>query len=212
MNCDGPFKKRIQLECYGALERHGFSRFRSMGVDYPIHEGFHCWVGLNAALFPDRVEMAPNVGLHVPPIERMICALDKGAYARKYDRGVATYSLNIGELDSIRDERAFAFSPEQSDAFISAECERLASIYEFHGLKYARSIASFQSLAPLLEEQVGSLGGNPERFAVCLYMLGRKVEAEDFLDAFPEDLKPYIEGFSIPFVKMIESERSVNYL
>ena len=97
MVCDEVFKERVLIKCYDTFENHGFTRFRKFGVDYPIHDGFHCWVGLNVALYPDRVELVPNVGLHVVPIEEMICSLDKGEYATEYDRGVGPYSINIGE-------------------------------------------------------------------------------------------------------------------
>lgn len=206
MDCDAAFKNRILLECYDTLEKHGFTRFSKLGVDYPIHDGFHCWVGLNVALYPDRVDLVPNVGLHVVPIEEMVCTLDKGEYATNYDRGVATYSVNIGELASVGDERAFAFSPQQSDSFISSECERLALLYATEGIKYAKSIASYESIVPLLKENVGTLGGNPERLAACLYMVGKKVEAMEFLKTFPEQYKGYIKGFSVPFLEKVRTE------
>lgn len=206
MVSDSAFKKRVLLVCYDALERYGFTRFEKFGVDYPIRDGFHCWVGLNAALYPDRVEIVPNVGLHVAPIEEMVCALDEGEYATEYDRGLATYSVNVGELRSVRDERAFAFAPQQNDSFISSECDRLASLYATKGLEYAKSIASYKALAPLLEENVNMLGGNPERFAVCLYMMGKKEEARVFLNTFPDKYKEFIKGFSIPFIEKVETE------
>ena len=205
-DCDAAFKKRIMLECFDAFERYGFTRFRKFDVDFPIHDGFHCWVGLNTALYPDKVELTPNIGLHVVPIEKMVCALDKGEYATEYDRGIATYAVNIGELDSVGNERAFAFSPQQSDSFIYSECDRLASIYATSGLQYTKSIASYESLAPLIKKRVSILGGNPERYAACLYLMGRKAEAQEFLNTFPEQYKEFIKGFSIPFLQRIEAE------
>jgi len=204
--CDAAFKNRVLLECYDVLESRGFTRFRKHDVDWPIHDGFYCWVGLNSALYPDRVELVPNVGVHVVPIHKMICELDNGEYARNYDRGVATFAINIGELDSVGEERAFVFSSQQSDSFISSECNRLASLYATEGFQYAKSIASYESLAPLLEENVSTLGGNPERFAACLYMMGKKVEAREFLNTFPEQYKEFIKGFSIPFLEKVETE------
>lgn len=206
MNCDTAFKKRILLECYDALESYGFYRYRKTGIDYSINDDFSCWVGLNSALYPDRVELVPNVGLHVAPIEEMICALDKGEFATRYDRSVATYSINIGELEALGGERAFAFSPKQSDSFITAECSRLASLYATEGIKYAKSIANYELLAPLLSKKVNTLGGNPERYASCLYLMGRIKDAHDFLLFFPDQYKEYIKGFSIPFLAKLETE------
>jgi hypothetical protein len=206
MDRDYVFKERILLECYDALEKHGFTRFSKLGVDYPIHDGFHCWVGINVAQCSDRVELVPNVGLHVVPIEEMVCTLDKGEYATDYDRGVATYSINIGELASLGDERAFSFSHQQSDYFIYTECERLAVLYATEGLRYAKSIASYEYLVPLLKENVGTLGGNPERLAACLYLMGKKLEAMEFLSSFPEKYKEYIKGFSVPFLEKVRTE------
>ena len=40
---------------------------------------------------------------------------------------------------------------------MSSECERLALLYAGEGIKYAKSIASYESLAPLIEGNVGTL-------------------------------------------------------
>ena len=201
--CNAAFKKQILLQCYDALEAEGFTRFDKFGVDWPLDDSFHCWVGLNSALYSDRVELVPNVGLHVTSIEQLFCELDKGEYATDYDRGVATYAVNLGTIDDVADERAFAFGPEQSESFIKSECERLAKLYATGGLNYARSIASYEALKPLLKEQVDTLGGNPERFASCLYFMGRESEARDFLISFPEQYKNFIQGFAAPFLEKI---------
>lgn len=206
MTCDREFKQRILLMCYEALENSGFTRFRKYQVDYPIRDGFHCWVGLSAALYPDRIDLIPNVGVHVVPVEKLVCDFEQGPYAVKYDRGIATYAINIGQLDSCGDQRAFAFAPEQSSSFISTECERLARLYLVEGVKYAKSISRFEKLAPLLNERVSSLGGNPERYAACLYLMNRRNEAIDFLKSFPDQYKEYIDGFAAPFLAKLRTE------
>jgi len=202
MRCDAQFKKKIRLSCYDALEREGFTRFRKEGVDWPIHDGFYCWVGLNTALYPDRVEILPFVGVHVVSIWKLIAELE----GSKYDRRIATYGINMGLLESIADERAFAFAPHQSDEFIESECERLAYLYATAGLEYARSIDSFEALLPLLQERVDRLGGYPERVASCLYLMGRKAEARAFIEDFPEKYGEYIEGFAKPFLEFLDNE------
>lgn len=205
MHCDAAFKKRIRLSCYDALERAGFVRFRKEGVDWPLHDDFHCWIGLNTALEPDRVELLPFVGLHVIQIEQL-CSLKGGKYPYKYNRGIATYGINMGLLESIADERAFAFAPQQSDEFIRSECERLAHLYATAGLDYARSIASYEALLPLVQEQAQYLGGYPERVASCLYLMNRKAEARQFIETFPEKYRDYIEGFATPFLELLDQE------
>lgn len=209
IRCDAQFKKAVMLKVYDAFEAAGFTRFRKEGVDWPLHDGFHAWVGLNTALYPDRVDITPNVGVHVVPIHKLYTSLDKGKYVTPYDRRVATYAINIGTLDAAGDERAFAFGPQQSEAFIDAECRRLARIYATAGLEYARSIASYEALLPLLQENVDSLGGYPERVACCLYLMGRKTEARQFVEEFLERHRDYFEGFAVPFLAMLEAEDMV---
>lgn len=202
MRCDAKFKKQILLQCFDALERAGFTRFRKEGVDWPLHNGFHGWVGLNTALELDRVEILPFVGIHVVPIWKFIAKIEIG----KYNRGIATYAINMGLLESIADdERAFAFAPHQSDAFVQSECERLAHLYATAGLDYARSIASYDALLPLLQERVQRLGGYPERLASCLCLMGRKVEAREFIENFPEKYREYIDDFAKPFLELLDA-------
>lgn len=203
MRCDAKFKKQIRLACYDALEHEGFTRFRKEGVDWPIRDGFHCWVGLNTALLPDRMEILPFVGVHVVPIWKFIAEIE----GSKYDRRIATYAINMGLLKSIADERAFAFAPRQSEGFIASECERLAHLYATAGLDYARSIASYETLLPLLQQHVDRLGGYPERFASCLYLMDRKAEARQFVEDFlGSKYGDYIEGFAIPFLQKLDKE------
>lgn len=206
MRCDAKFKKEVRLACYGALEREGFTRFRKEGVDWPLDDGFHAWVGLNTGLYPDRVIVEPFVGVHVVPIEKLR-SLKGGENPQKYDRRIATYAIHMGQLETIgEDQRAFAFAPQQSEGFIQSECERLAHLYATAGLDYARSIASYEALLPLLQERVDTLGGYPERVASCLYLMGRKAEARAFIETFPEKYQEYIEGFAKPFLELLDQE------
>lgn len=206
--CDAQFKKSVMLKMYDAFEAAGFTRFRKEDVDWPLHDGFHAWVGLNTGLYPDRVDITPNVGIHVVPIHKLY-AIKGGKYPCKYDRRVATYAINIGTLEAVGDERAFAFAPQQSEGFIQAECRRLAHIYATAGLDYARAIASYEALLPLLQENVDSLGGYPERVASCLYLMGRKQEARDFVEGFLARHRDYFEGFAIPFLAKLDEEESI---
>ena len=204
--CDARFRDSIKARCVDALIAEGFTKYRKDRVDWPIHDGFHCWVGLNDGLYSDYVEINPFVGIHVVPLMRLAARLE----GRKYSRGTATYAVHMGELAAAKEERAFAFGPQQSEGFIQEECERLARLYATVGLDYARSIASYEALLPLLEQRIDMLGAYPERYACCLYLMGRKDEARAFTESFLQKHRDYFEGFAIPFLDMLEREESAD--
>ena len=76
------------------------------------------------------------------------------------------------------------------------------------GMSYARSIADYDTLLPLLKSRVNMLGGYPERVACCLYLMGRFADAREFAVAFLAKEPDYFEGFAKPFLRMIEEEDS----
>jgi hypothetical protein len=92
------------------------------------------------------------------------------------------------------------------ESFIDAECRRLAWLYATAGLDYARWLANYEVLLPLLREQVESLGGFPERVASCLYLMGPKAQAREFVEDFLPGHRDYFEGFAVPFLKKLEEE------
>ena len=57
--CDAAYKQVVLLKCYDALASVGFTRFRKEAVDWPIEDGFHCWVGLNTVLEKGTLESIP---------------------------------------------------------------------------------------------------------------------------------------------------------
>jgi len=199
--CNGAFKKAVRLKCYDALEREGFTRFAKEGVDWPLFDGFHCWVGLNTGLYPGRVEVNPFVGVHVVPIAKL-----RVLEGRRYDRSIATYAIHMGELFGARDEQAFAFTTTQGNIFIASEAQRLARLYATVGLNYARSIANYEALLPLLKGRLHMLGGYPENVACCLLLMGQVNEAYTFVQDFLAQEPSYFRGFAIPFLDLIESE------
>lgn len=198
-NCDAAFKRVVLLKCYDALVAEGFTRFRKEYVDWPLEHGFHCWVGLNTGSQDGFMQINPFVGIHVVQIERFWTDLNTGKYPGKYSRGHATYAVHMGELAP--NESAFHFSPLHSN--IDAEAARLARLYASVGLVYAKSIASYATLLPLLEKRVPMLGAYPERVAACLFLMDRKEEARSFASAFLEKHRDYFEGFAIPFLKLL---------
>jgi hypothetical protein len=197
--CDTAFKRAVLLVCYDALETVGFTRFRKENVDWPLEGGFNCWVGLNNNLEEEYFQINPFVGIHVVPIEKLWTSFkSSGKYPAKYDRGHATYALHMGKL--VPEERAFRFT-RQTD--VEAEAARLARLYATVGLSYARSIASYERLLPLLQERVPMLGAYPERVAACLYLMDRKEEARNFVEDFLKTHREYFEGFAVPFLKRL---------
>lgn len=196
--CDAAYKKAVLLECYDALAAAGFTRYRKEDVDWPLENGFHCWVGLNTDLQKEFVQVNPFVGTHVVPIMKLYTGLE----GRKYSRSVATYALHMGKLAP--DEAAFNFT-RQTD--VKREANRLARFYSGIGLAYAKSIANYEKLLPLLQERVAMLGGYPERVAACLYLMDRKDEARSFVKSFLKTNRAYFEGFALPFLKVL-SEKS----
>lgn len=193
MRCDASFKRYVLLSCYEALASVGFVRYRKEAVDFPVADGFHAWVGLNNTLESDHVEISPFVGIHVVPIMSFYTRLEQ----RKYDRGIATYAVHMGDLAP--NELAFKFSVETD---VQAEAARLARLYLSVGVPYAESIASYERLLPLLQERVPMLGGYPERVASCLYLMGRLDDARHFVETFLASHEEYFRNFAVPFLKL----------
>lgn len=192
--CDAAYKQVVWQHCYDALTAAGFTRFRKESVDWPFGNEFHCWVGLNAAIEPEYVEINPFVGVHAVPIMKLYTALE----GRKYNRAIATFAVHMGELAP--KERAFRFT-RQTD--VAAEAARLARLYVSVGLPYAESMADYERLLPLLQSRVSMLGAYPERVASCLYLMDRKDEARTFVEEFVKQQPEYFEGFAIPFLKLL---------
>ncbi len=199
--CDAAFKNEVLATCYDALAAVGFTRFRKEAADWPLENGFHCWTGLNTGLGEESVDVNPFVGVHAVPIEKLWTGLKSGKYPGKYSRGHATYARHMGELAP--DVVAFRFTRKTD---VESEAARLAKLYATVGLNYAKSIASYERLRSLLEDRVDMLGAYPERFASCLYLMGRKDEARGFVEKFLLEHRDYFEGFAVPFLKYMDRE------
>jgi hypothetical protein len=199
--CNAAYKNEILLSCYQALADQGFVRFRKENVDWPFEDGFHCWVGLNAGLYAEYVEIAPFAGVHSVKIEKLWTSIKRGKYLGKYDRGVATYGLHLGQIAP--SERVFQF---RRGVNLRTEATRLAELYFRVGVPFAKSLASNESILSHLRDRVEMLGGNPERFSSCLFLMGYFDEARTFVENFLPDHEEYFEGFAVPFLKMIEEE------
>lgn len=200
-HCDAAFKQAVLLKCYEALELEGFTRYRKQDVDWPMQYGFHCWVGLNAGLQREYLDINPFVGVHVVPIEKLWAETKTGKYPGAYSRSTATYAVHMGKL--VPSEPVFRFTV-QTD--VAAQAARLARLYSDVGLTYALSIGTYDRLLPLLKERAPMLGAYPERVASCLYLMGRKEEARLFAEKFLQEHRDYFEGFAVPFLRALDGE------
>ncbi len=192
--CNAEFKQHVLLKCYDALTDVGFMRYRKENIDWPFDKNFHVWVGLNTGLYDEYVEINPFVGIHAVPIMKLYTGLE----GRKYSRSVATHAIHMGEL--VPKVPPFEFTRETN---IDEEAKRLAQLYLDYGLPYAKSLANYEALLPLLKERVDMLGAYPERVASCLYLMGRIEEAREFTESFLAKKKDYFEGFATPFLQKI---------
>ncbi len=203
MSIDKLFKDHVTESCYSALAHVGFERYRKYNLDWPLHDGFHCWVGLNRGIYPTHVEINPFVGLHVVPLMRLAESLA----GRKYNRGVATYAVHFGLLAP--STRGFVFD-KHSD--VVAEAHRLANLYLGEGLSYAKALASYDALLPLLHARAESLGGYPECVACCLYLMGKGDEAAQFVDSFFAKEPKYFMTFAQAFSELRAKQPDVRVL
>jgi hypothetical protein len=197
---DTAYSREVRLQCYAVLENFGFARYRKENVDFPLWDGFNCWVGLNSAIEKFYVEINPFVGVHVVPIEKLWTSLKTGRYPARYDRGNATYAIHLGQI--VPDEPAFHFTRTIN---VKDEARRLGNLYLTNGIDYAKSIASYDALLPLLQSRADMLGGYPERVACCLYLMDRAKEARSFAENFLRTQPEYFEGFGEPFLKMLDA-------
>jgi len=199
--CDASFRNAVLLRCYDALQREGFVRFRKEGVDWPLNNDFHFWLGLNTGLMANYVQINPFVGLHVVTIGKLIASVKKGDGRSKYHRDYATYAVHIGEIAPHARVVRFTLGTD-----IDAEAIRLAKLCVATGLPFAKSIGSYEKLLPLLQARVDMLGGYPERVACCLYLMGRLAESHLFTEEFLAKEPEYFRGFAIPFLEMLHKE------
>jgi hypothetical protein len=122
---------------------------------------------------------------------------------KKYSREVSTYSVHLGEVAP--NEHVFDFFSGRID--FDLDSTRLAAAYINYGLPYAKSIASYDALLPLLEGRIDMLGGYPERVACCLYLMERIDDARSFAENFLASQQEYFAEFANPFLRMLDEPR-----
>lgn len=201
MSIERDFQESVELKCLELFEETGFSKYRKDRVDYAISSDFKCWVAYSSYFSEDRLNFIPNIGVHAVTVEKFIAKTDLSKL-KKYNRGVATYSLNLGSIESLNQEKEISFSLTMSDKELSEEAKRMVGLYKGAGLEYAESIANYEALVRLLKTMTKSLGGFPQRYATCLHFLDRTEEAKEFLSSMPKEDQGAIDSFIEPFMKL----------
>ena len=121
--------------------------------------------------------------------------------ARRSDHEVL-YCTRVQKIQS----NCVDIRPGHGHSDVDAVVARLVRLYTSAGLAYAKSIANYELLLPLLQRRVGMLAEYPERTAACLYMMGRKDEARSFTEKFFAQHRDYFEGFAAPFRELLDRE------
>lgn len=171
---DKKFVRLVDDACECALVNLGFKRLRRGTVVWEISPSFLGWIGLNRGNHGTTLRINPFVGIHAVDV----MALSEQFGGRKYSKGeIATYAIHIGEL--IPDELTYEFHVGEP---VSTEADRLAKDILKAGLPYMRSIASYETLLPLIEERMPMLGGYPERHALILQLGGKSDQAREFVE------------------------------
>lgn len=203
VTCDSQFKQRVLTCCYDSMEDAGFRRTRKHDADWHLNPEFDAWVGLNTALDPQRLEINPFVGVHAPVLERLWMDLSRLRYPGRYGRS-ATYAKHIGELETAQRERTFIFEAHSTEHAIRAEAQRLARLLRTTGIDYARAIASYDALLPLMYERAPMLGGYPQRICCCLYLMDRPTEARALAGQWASEEPDAFGSFAETFIEYLD--------
>jgi hypothetical protein len=192
----------VRAACYRSLARCGFLRYERWSIDWPFDQHFHCWVRINVREAGRICVVEPMIGIHAAYIERGWTALKVGRYRSVYRRDLATVAWSLLPVAGL--SRPLTIRRYEAG---EADVDDLVDLYRGVGLDFARGMAAYEALAPMLRERVGSLGGNPERFAFCLHLLDRRDEATAFVSEFARTRPAYFEGFAEPFLAFARDSR-----
>lgn len=187
------FKKSVLQACDNAFKTAGFKVPRKNCIIYPINDDFFAWVGLNTAANDGVIKINPFVGVHCHPIAETKAKL----LETKYQLGAtASYAVHLSTLSSAATEFVFDYT-NQPDC--EREIQRMLNVVTEFGLHYAKQIASYPALIPLLEEKVTMLGGFPESYALALHFDGQSELCQTFLQNHAQTIEQYGEAISKPF-------------
>ncbi len=207
MTSKSELKKSILRNCLSAFKNHDFNILKSGNVTKKVDNDFLVWVGLNVAVYDSYIEINPFVGIHCVPIMKLISELE----GEKYSKGrYATFAMHLGNI--CPEVNAFHF---YEDTEIDSEALRLVETVNEYGVSHISSFASYDSLLPILEENIPSFGGFPQRVAVCLLLMGKANSAIEFVERkrceYQKNkiLSEHFERFAIPFIEYVKKQFSV---
>jgi hypothetical protein len=180
--------KEIEQASAEALEKIGFKVTGAL-ANYRISETVYGWVGLNISKHSEFIRINPNIGVHCIPVMRSFDDIRGGKYQA---RRLATYSVPLGVILPDEDQIVIRDRSE-----IEGEIGRLASYIRDFGKTYMEQFADLSVLGEALYQNIGQLGGYPERYALTLLLNGKGKEFHEF---FVEQLAAYTANGEIDLV------------
>jgi hypothetical protein len=175
-----PYPDEVVHACIAALTPLSIRKVRPGIAVFRIDAHFLGWLGFNQRADQSFARIYPNFGVHCVPIEEALCKARNHTYRAG---AVATLSYPLG-VACPNVEQFVVESGEQ----VADEAARLALAIRTCGVSFVRGLASYQELLPRLREHVGSFGGYPERYAIGLYLTGKRQESLAFLRELIEEL------------------------
>jgi hypothetical protein len=191
-------REALLASCHRALARSGFIRYEPSKLDWPLSAHFHAWIRLNIRDTDEGHEIEPLIGLHAVAIERLWTTLKTGPYRSFYRRDLVTIAEPLRQIAHLSDPILVPRGRRRREAI-----SRLVALYRTAGLDWASRLAEYDALEQALRPRVESLGGNPERLALCLFMSGRIEEAQSFVATFLDRRRSYFAGFAEPFAEIL---------
>lgn len=168
------FIAKVNSEIEAELVNRGFRQLRKGRVAFLLSEDMLGWIGLNRGVHPGMVRINPFVGIH-----SIAVMSSYASYANeKYVKGdLATYAVHLGSL--IPSFAPFEFYQDQA---VSPTVVRLVDSVMGYGLPFMRSLAGYSPLLELIKPEIYTLGGNPQKYTMLLWLAGRKEEAIKFAE------------------------------
>lgn len=190
-------KDNIRSALFDELIIRGHTLYSKDVIGIDFGGGFFSWIGVPCNKIDNStVEILINIGIHSVNIEKMWIKL-RNSSAIKYSRRVASYSVPIDLLvESLKIDHNF-----NADNYKSKSKE-FADLIVSYGNEFSRSISSYDDLLPYLKGRVPMLGAYPERYACCLYFLGRLAEAKDFVAMIDKEKPAYFGDFANNFARL----------
>lgn len=192
-------KDSVREDLLEALVARGLTRLRKRRVGVDFGGGFFSWCGLNFKPNDNGFTAHVFVGVHCVQLERTWTSLKRVKYVTQYSMDLATVSIGIDRVVELR-RGDLSISPDS----YSGDIARVAEFISGHGLEYCKNIANYDSILLELGKRVHILAGVPEKYACCLYLMGKEAEAAAFIKEFSRGNANYLQDFTANFLKMCD--------